>query len=146
LVTQLVRFAIIGVFSTLAYLAIFVALRSALTAQGANLVALLLTAAANTAANRRLTFGIRGSGGVARHQFQGLLVFALGLALTSGALALLHLLAPVPSRVAEVLFLVVANGLATLLRFVLLRGWVFRSRARQRAQATDPVVQVETAA
>ena len=55
-------------------------------AQVANLVALLLTAVANTAANRRLTFGVRGRGGAARHQAQGLVVFALGLALTSGSL------------------------------------------------------------
>jgi|tagenome__1003787_1003787.scaffolds.fasta_scaffold20990052_7 putative flippase GtrA len=143
LVTQLVRFAIIGLFSTLAYLAIFLILRSAVTAQGANLIALLITAVANTAANRRLTFGIRGRGDVARQQFQGLLVFALGLALTSGALALLHHLAPEPSRTAEILFLVVANGLATLLRFVLFRGWVFRPRRRTRV--ADAVVQMEAA-
>ena len=50
----------IGVLSTLAYLALFLLLRGVVGAQAANLVALLLTAVANTAANRRLTFGIRG--------------------------------------------------------------------------------------
>ena len=34
------------------------------------------------------TFGVRGRGGAARHQVQGLVVFGLGLALTSGSLAL----------------------------------------------------------
>ena len=56
--------------------------------QLANFLALLTTAVANTAANRRFTFGIAGGSEVARHHFEGLLVFGIGLALTSGALAL----------------------------------------------------------
>ena len=54
------RFAGVGVVSTLAYLLLFIALRARLGAQPANLVALLVTAVANTAVNRRLTFGVRG--------------------------------------------------------------------------------------
>ena len=54
-------------------------------AQAANLVALLLTAIANTAANRRFTFGVRGRRRRGpRTSSQGLVVFGLGLALTSG--------------------------------------------------------------
>ena len=44
----------------LAYLLLFLLLRGLAGAQGANLVALLVTAVANTAANRRFTFGVRG--------------------------------------------------------------------------------------
>ena len=44
---------------------------------GANALSLLVTAVANTAANRRLTFGVRGAAGRLRHQGQGLAVFAL---------------------------------------------------------------------
>jgi putative flippase GtrA len=145
LLTQLVRFAIVGVFSTLAYLALYVLLRGPAGAQGANLIALLLTAVANTTVNRRLTFGIRGRSGVARAQFQGLIVFALGLGLTSAALMLVHRIDPAPARSLEIFFLVVANGLATLLRFVLFRAWVFRT-LKARAAASEPVLQVETAA
>ena len=83
---QLVRFAAIGVVSTLAYLALFLVFREPLGAQWANLFALLLTAVANTAANRRLTFGVRGSARRVSDQAQGLVVFTLGLALTSGSL------------------------------------------------------------
>jgi putative flippase GtrA len=90
LTRQLVRFAAVGVASTLAYLALFLLLRPGLGAQASNLVALLLTAVANTAVNRRVTFGVRGQAGRARHQLQGLAVFGLGLALTSGSLALVH--------------------------------------------------------
>ncbi|HEV7186443.1 MAG TPA: bifunctional glycosyltransferase family 2/GtrA family protein [Blastococcus sp.] len=135
LVTQFVRFALVGVLSTLAYLLIFMLLHDAIGAQPANLIALLITAVANTAANRRLTFGIRGGAGAARAQLQGLVVFGLGLALTSGTLWSLHAANATPSRTAEVAVLLAANAAATLLRFVLFRGWVFRSRRTTAAVA-----------
>ncbi|WP_435821825.1 glycosyltransferase [Micromonospora taraxaci] len=118
---QLFRFAAVGVASTLVYLVLFVATRGALGAQPANLLALLVTAVANTAANRRLTFGITGRRHVGRHHVQGLLAFALGLALTSGSLAVLHVVHAVPARPVELAVLVAANLAATVLRFVLLR-------------------------
>jgi putative flippase GtrA len=146
LVGQLVRFAVIGALSTLAYVVLFVLLRGPMPAQAANLTALLITAIANTAANRRLTFGIRGRGGAARHQFQGLIVFALGLALTSGGLALLHAVDPHASQSVELVLLVAANALATLLRFVLFRAWVFRGRAAAvRTEVVAPVLELESA-
>ncbi|WP_328417144.1 bifunctional glycosyltransferase family 2/GtrA family protein [Micromonospora sp. NBC_00389] len=118
---QLVRFAAVGVASTLAYLLLFVATRGAFGAQPANLLALLVTAVANTAANRRLTFGISGRRHAGRHHVQGLLAFALGLALTSGSLAVLHAVDAAPTRLVELAVLVAANLAATVLRFVLLR-------------------------
>jgi putative flippase GtrA len=123
---QLVRFAAIGVLSTAAYLLLFLLAHPALGAQGANLFALLVTAIANTAANRRLTFGVAGRQHYGRHQLQGLAVFVLGLALTSGSLAVLHAAQPAPHRTLELAVLIAANLAATVLRFVLLRGWVFR--------------------
>ena len=122
---QLVRFAAVGVLCTIAYLVLFSLLRNGMGAQGANLVALAVTAVANTAANRRLTFGVRGRAGAGRHQAMGLFVFGLGLVLTSGALALLNVVTT-PGRLLELAVLVVANLAATVLRFVLLRGWVFK--------------------
>lgn len=126
------HFGVIGVLSTLAYLALFVLLRP-LGAQPANLIALLATALANTTANRRFTFGVRGRAGAARHQFEGLVVFAVGLALTSGALAMLHNVTD-PPRPLELVVLVLANLAATVVRFVLLRGWVFHP-ARGKKEA-----------
>ena len=128
LTRQLVRFGTIGVASTLAYLALFVLLRPSTGSQAANFVALLLTALANTAANRRLTFGVTGSDRRARDHAGGLAVFGLALTMTSGSLALVHAVGT-PSRGVEVAAVVLANLAATLLRFVLLRRWVFgRSR------------------
>ncbi|MGQ0577127.1 MAG: GtrA family protein [Pseudonocardia sp.] len=123
---QLVRFAVIGVLSTVAHLGLYLLLRGPLGPVAGNLVALLLTAVANTAANRRVTFGVHGPAGAARHQVQGLLVLGVGLALTSAALAGLGAWAPGSGPAAEVAVLVVANALATVLRFVTFRSWVFR--------------------
>ncbi len=120
---QIARFTVIGVASTIAYVMLFLLLRGVLSAQAANLVSLGLTAVANTAANRRLTFGISGRSNAARHQVKGLIAFGIGLALTSGALAALgpaH-----PSRVTEISVLIAANLTATVIRFLLFRHWVF---------------------
>lgn len=131
---QLVRFAAIGVASTLAYALLFLLLREPVGAYAANLIALVVTAIGNTAANRRLTFGVRGSTGAATHQLQGLIVFALGLALTSGALAALHTWVPAASQAVELLVLIVANALSTLLRFVAYRSWIFRKPSARPAE------------
>jgi putative flippase GtrA len=135
LTRQIVRFAAIGATSTLAYLVLFVLLHPAMGGQLANLAALLLTAIGNTAANRRLTFGIRGRGHQTRHQLQGLVVFGVALALTSGSLAVLHAAAGSVGRGTELAVLVAANAAATVVRFVLLRAWVFRRPTHVAAHA-----------
>jgi putative flippase GtrA len=117
---QLLRFGAVGVASTAAYFVLYLLLRP-FGAQAANLVALLLTAVANTAANRRLTFGISGREGALRHQLGGLAAFGVALGLTSGSLWVLDHFWPGAGRAAEVVLLVVANAAATLLRFVALR-------------------------
>jgi putative flippase GtrA len=121
MVGQMVRFGIVGIASTLAYALLYLLLHPAMGAQAANLTALLLTAIANTAANRAFTFGIRGRTGVARHQLSGLLVFMFGLAITSGSLFVLHRFDPTVGKGVELSVLVVANLVATLVRFVALR-------------------------
>ena len=113
----------------LAYLVLFALLRPGLGPQWANLLALLITAIANTAANRRVTFGVRGTARAGRHHAQGLAVFAIGLALTSGSLALLHAATATPAAWVELAVLVAANLTATGVRFLLLRIWVFRAAA-----------------
>jgi putative flippase GtrA len=122
---QLPRFGAIGVASTVAYIIFYLALRSFLSPLAANLVSLLVTAVGNTAANRRVTFGIRGSTGIAVHQARGLIAFVTGLALTTGALLALQAGDPHAGNAAQVGVLVLANLLATMSRFVLYRGWVF---------------------
>ncbi|MFI9328020.1 GtrA family protein [Kitasatospora sp. NPDC052868] len=128
LLRQLPSFLVIGVLSTLFYLGLFVLARWFTGAQAANLIALAVSAVANTAANRRFTFGITGSEGALRHQLQGAVAFLIGLGLSSGALALLDVFVPDASRPVELAGLIAANGLATVARFLLLKTWVFRGR------------------
>ncbi len=132
---QIAGFSVIGVTSTLAYIILYLLLRNVMPALAANALSLLVTAVANTAANRRLTFGISGRSHAARHQLKGLLTFAAGLALTSGALAGLHAVTASPGRAAEVAVLVAANLVATALRFLLYRTWVFGGARPQHAAA-----------
>jgi hypothetical protein len=56
---------------------------------------------------------------------QGAVVFVLTLALTSGALVVLHGLDASPAPALEVAVLVVASACATVTRYVALRSWVF---------------------
>jgi putative flippase GtrA len=140
---QLFRFCGVGIASTVAYIALFLLLRNAMSAAWANAIALLVTAIGNTAVNRSFTFGVRGRSARLQHQLQGLAVFAVGLALSTGALAAVHALSPHAGRTAEVATLVLANLAATLLRFLLFRSWVFR-RPDPDAQLISAVPTVST--
>jgi putative flippase GtrA len=128
LARRLVGFCVVGGLSTLFYLLLYSVFRQFSGAQIANALALLVSAVANTAANRRLTFGVRGRGGAVRHQAQGLVVFGIGLVLTSGSLAALQAAGGHPAHSTELAVLIAANLAATVLRFLLFRAWVFPDR------------------
>jgi glycosyltransferase involved in cell wall biosynthesis len=130
----LTRFLAVGVFSTFAYAVLYLLLRGGLGAAGANAVALAVTAVGNTQANRWWTFRLRGSEGLLRQHAMGALVFVLTLGLTSGALAVLQLLDPSPSRMLELSVLVVASVCATVTRYLALRTWVFARALRPTAR------------
>src|SRR6059058_2706554 len=106
----------IGVVSTAAYAVLLVLLRSPLGVQAANAAALALTAVANTQANRRLTFGVRGRPSLLRHHAMAFVVFLLTLGITNESLALLHALERSPSGLLETGVLVVASAAATVTR------------------------------
>jgi putative flippase GtrA len=129
---QLLRFGAIGLASTAFFGVLYLMLRGPFGAQAANALALLVATFANTAANRRITFGVRGRSGVARHQLQGLAILGIALVLTSGSLAVLHAAAPDAGHGAELAVLTIANIAATLVRFLLFRAWVFARRATVR--------------
>jgi glycosyltransferase involved in cell wall biosynthesis len=130
------RFIGVGVVSTLAYSLLFLGLRGGLGAAGANALALGVTAVGNTAANRRLTFGVRGRAGLLAHHAKGAAVYVLTLGLTLGALAVLHGLDHSTARGLELGVLTAATAAATVTRYFALRTWVF-ARAR-RARLTSP--------
>jgi putative flippase GtrA len=129
---QLPSFAIIGVISTVVQLALYALLRVALPVLAANVVSYVLAAIANTAANRRFTFGVTGPDGAIRHQMEGGVAFLVGLVVSTAGLAVVHAADPRASRLTELAALFGFNLLAAVIRFVLLRAWVFHPRRARR--------------
>jgi putative flippase GtrA len=132
---QLRSFATIGILSTLAYIACYSALRLALPATVANALSLLLTAIGNTAANRRFTFAAHHNGAATRDHLGGLAAFGIALAITTFTIAGLHLVAPGASRMLELIALVIANLVATTVRFLLLRAWITPASGSHRIES-----------
>ena len=125
---QLLRFAGVGVISTLGYLFLFVAWRPMLGALGANAVAMAIATLFNTAVHRELSHGSDGLLRRGRMVLVVLSLYAISLALTTGALLIAGVLwsgALAPELVA----ITAANAVAAIFRFSVLRAWVFRSRA-----------------
>ncbi len=135
IVASRIPFGAIGVASTLAYVALYALLREVMSAGAANATALLATALANTAANRRLTFHVRGPEGFAADMAAGLLALGVALLITSVSLAALDLLRPVRGRLTEISVLLAANLLATIARFFVLRFAIQRPRQAALADA-----------
>jgi putative flippase GtrA len=123
---QLRRFAVVGVASTIAQVALFLLLRNVMPALAANAVSLLVTCVLNTAANRRYTFGATGSGRLLRQQLEAGVAFLIGLALSSAGLIALTLAAgPQVSRSSELVTVLGCNAVTTAIRFLLMRAWIF---------------------
>lgn len=125
---QLLRFAGVGVISTLGYLFLFVAWRPMLGALGANAVAMAIATLFNTAVHRELSHGSDGLVRRGRMILVVLSLYAISLALTTGALMIAGV-ATSGSLIAELIAITVANAVAAIFRFSVLRAWVFRPRA-----------------
>ena len=130
LARQLVSFATIGVLSTAAYAVLYLLFRASTSTEIANAGALVLTAIGNTAANRRLTFGITDHTHLLRDHAAGLLAFGFALAITTLAAAGIQHLGTSMSHVAELVVLVSANAVATIVRFGVLRQSISRASRR----------------
>jgi glycosyltransferase involved in cell wall biosynthesis len=126
---QILMFATIGIASTVAYAIIYAFLRVVASPAVANVLALAITALANTGANRRFTFAIRAQSGFWHDQLAGMGALGVAIAITTAAIAVLHVTAPHAGVAAEIAVLTGANAAATITRFYLLRVW-FERRAR----------------
>ena len=122
---QIARFASIGLLSTGLFTLLFYVLAGPIGAVPAGIAAMLLCSLANTAANRRLTFLLRGRTDLVRHHAAALGVNLLPLTLTTGTLIALDLVGTTALGV-QLVAVTAANAGATVARFVLLRIWVFR--------------------
>jgi putative flippase GtrA len=128
--SHLVRFGVVGLGTTILQMLLFVMLGFVMGAQVANVVSLLLATVANTGMNRAFTFGVKGRAGMVTHHLQGLTVFFLGWGLSAGALAAAH--AAGAGRTGEIVAVVGGNLVATLVKFVLFRTWIFRNQVTPR--------------
>ncbi|WP_344834113.1 glycosyltransferase [Actinocorallia longicatena] len=127
LLAKLLSFGAIGLLSGGLHALIYLLLRTQCAPMWANFVALVVTAIANTEANRRWTFNKAGgpSGGV--HTRAGLL-FAVNYLFTTGVVTAVTLLFPGVGRTVETAALVCSFLTMTALRFVALDRWVFARR------------------
>jgi putative flippase GtrA len=127
---QLRSFAAIGIACTAAFALLYAGLRGAgVPSLAANALALASTMGINFWANRRLTF--EATEGRLSSQLAGYAVaYLLGLAASSGALLVLDGLLAHPRGALDAMAAVAAGVVATAVRFVLLRAWVFADRAR----------------
>jgi glycosyltransferase involved in cell wall biosynthesis len=127
---ELSRFAGIGVLSTAAYFALWLLLRTTLGALGANLVALAACTVVNTVVNGRLTFAARAPFRRRSQWIGGAGLFATSAVLTTAGLFVAGAVGT-PSVLTDILVLLATNGMAAMVRFTLLRAWVFRTATRE---------------
>lgn len=133
---QVIRFAGVGVLSTVLHLGLFAGLEHAgLGAQVANGVALVVATVFNTAVNRAWTFGVTGRERMVSHHGQALVIFAITYAASSLALAVLGRVAPDSGTVVQTGVVAVANVLSTAVRFFAMKRWIFRPAEPAAADA-----------
>jgi putative flippase GtrA len=125
---ELVTFALVGAFSTIATLTTFLALRGTIGSTAANAVGFTVASIGNIAANRRWTFGRHGRGGRRIEWLKSTGIHLAGLAITTGALLLARVIDG-GSLAVELSLLAVAFAVSTALRFLLMPAWIFRHRA-----------------
>jgi putative flippase GtrA len=124
LLVQVARYAVVGGLGTVVNAAIFLVLRTWWDLVPATLLALVLSTAVSTEANRRFTFG-----GAMAHRWRahvqvgGTVLFYAGY--SSTVLLVLHTLVDGPSPIQETVAIAAASVLGGTCRFLLLRHWVF---------------------
>jgi glycosyltransferase involved in cell wall biosynthesis len=136
---QLLRFGGVGVVSTLGYLFLFVAWRPLLGALAANAIAMALATLFNTAVHRELS---RNADGLPRRGRLAVVaggLYLISLAFTTAGLLIVDWVAA-GSLFWELVALTVANAVAAVFRFSVLRAWIFRPSARAGARPGAPVV------
>jgi putative flippase GtrA len=134
---ELIRFAGVGAVSTVVYLGLFAALAPTLGTYLANAVAVSLCSLGNTAAHRNMAATSRpGLDGWHRAGTAAALL-GVSLAFTSGALAATRATG-LTSLVPELCAVTVAGVGAAVIRFAILRTWVFRPAFGTRLAAGAP--------
>jgi putative flippase GtrA len=133
---QLLRFAGVGVVSTLGYLFLFVAWRPLLGPFAANAVAMAIATLFNTAVHGELSRSTDGQARRGRLYAVAGGLYAVSLACTTLGLVVAQWLVP-GAVVAELVAITVANLVAAVFRFAVLRAWIFRPGTRPGADLME---------
>ena len=128
LVRQIASFVVVGAVATLAFFVVYNGMRFVASPFASNAVAIIASSLLNFIMNRRLTFGWHGWRRWLRQLFEFSLVLAVTLGASSAGLAALFAVHPDPGIVEENLAVIGASGLLFMVRFWLLRIWVFNHR------------------
>jgi putative flippase GtrA len=123
--SQLGRFAKVGVFTTLAYFALFFLFTPIMGIFAANLVSLAICTITNIAAHGRFTFVTHGPIRLADVLFGWICIFLTNAVLTTLALVIVSWVAP-GSILGRVIAIMIATGISVGARFVFLQAWIFR--------------------
>jgi glycosyltransferase involved in cell wall biosynthesis len=126
---EMIRYASVGLASTLSYLVLFLLLRDTIGVFAANLIAAAVTSIVYTVAHISFTFRARTDRQVRQGIAIGAISFAIGIGLTSATLAATYVLGST-SPTAEGLAVLVGILAASSVRFVLLRGWAYRRHTK----------------
>ncbi len=126
---QLLRFAGVGVVSTLGYLFLFVAWRPLVGPFAANAVAMAIATLFNTAVHRELSRTTDGQTRRGRLFAVAGALYLVSLGLTTLGLVVAQWIAP-SALIPELVAITVANGIAAAFRFAVLRAWIFRPGTR----------------
>jgi putative flippase GtrA len=142
-VRQLLRYGVVGGLGTVVSALLYLMFRLWWDAVPANLAALVLSTVASTEANRRFTFGGRPVDPTRQYlQNAGTVVFYAFFG--SAVLVVLGDVVDEPTAVQESAAVAAASVLGGVLRFLVLRNWVFAAR-RTRVRQGGAVIQTSAA-
>lgn len=122
---QFAWYAAIGMVGTGLYFGLYNLARLRLEPFAANAAAVGLSMGFSFVANRRFTFKRRGRERWIRQAAEFTVVFLTTLAISSAALVVLFSWRSAPAQLEENLALAASTGAVFLIRFALLRAWVF---------------------
>ena len=134
-VRQLARYGVVGVLGTAVSALLYLLFRVWWDAVPANLAALVLSTVASTEANRRFTFP--GMAADRRREYvQNAGTVAFYAVYSSAVLLVLGAVVTDPTALQESSAVAMASVLGGVVRFVVLRNWVFGSRAAVSGAST----------
>ncbi|MGW4356074.1 GtrA family protein [Nocardia sp. NPDC004582] len=123
-VAQLIRFAVVGGVSNIAYVLMFMAMNAS-GALVANIAGSMLSTAIANELHRRLTFRAAGRVGWFSAQWEGGGLAAIGLVISTAALAGLDFWAPGLGELTQATAVLAVMAAVGGMRFLALRGFVF---------------------